>query len=256
MDNGRSVTASIVSHGQGELVDYLIGDLIRSCASRVARLVVTLNVPEREPRALAHAPFEIIVLRNAAPLGFGANHNQAFRHCETPWFAILNPDLRADADFIGVLIAAAHPDDALLSPLILDAEGRKADAVRPLVTPWQMMRRALGERRRATTEAADWLAGMCLLARADAFRTVGGFDLRYFMYCEDVDLSLRMQIAGWRLAVVEDARVVHSARRASRQSARHFRWHVASLLHLWMSRTYWRYQRCRAALQRVRGLVP
>ena len=66
------------------------------------------------------------------------------------------------------------------------------------------------------------------------------------MYCEDVDLCLRQQLAGWRLARADGAAVVHAARRASRRDPRHLFWHLSSLWRLWRSRT-WQAWRARQA---------
>lgn len=247
----RAVTASVVSHGQGALLARLLDDLIRTRPPSLARLVITLNVPEPLPE-LAHAPFDVTVIENPQPLGFGANHNRAFTHCETPWFCVLNPDLRIRDDFLAPLLAVAEPQDAVLAPRVLEPDGGVADSARELPTPWRLVRRALGDRRPAVEDRIDWLAGMCLLIRSGAFRTLRGFDERYFMYCEDVDLCLRAQLAGGRLRRVEAAEVVHQAQRASRRSWRHLRWHAQSLLRLWFGGTLRAYREA-AARQRCRG---
>jgi hypothetical protein len=91
---------------------------------------------------------------------------------------------------------------------------------------------------------------MCLVLNSAAFRSVGGFDERFFMYCEDTDLCLRMQLAGWRVRYVSDVQVVHAARRHSHRTVRYMVWHVASLMRLWTSGVFWSY------LLRRRKLVP
>jgi GT2 family glycosyltransferase len=63
------------------------------------------------------------------------------------------------------------------------------------------------------------------------------------MYGEDVDACLRLQLAGWGLAVEPGARVMHVAQRNSRRNAQHLRWHLASLWRLWQSGVYRQYRR-------------
>jgi len=235
------LTASVVSHGQAALVNTLIADLVRCACPQLKRLVVTLNLPEEGSLRADGAPFEVLVLRNDVALGFGANHNRAFRHCNTTWFAVLNPDLRLPDHALEAVLAAAEPGDGLLSPLILNADASLADAARRLPTPLQIVARRLRTRADGPDPDFDWLAGMCLLLNSDAFRSLGGFDQRYFMYCEDVDLCLRMQLGGWRLHHVKDVSVVHDARRDSHRSVQYLGWHVASLLRLWTSRAFWSY---------------
>jgi N-acetylglucosaminyl-diphospho-decaprenol L-rhamnosyltransferase len=52
------------------------------------------------------------------------------------------------------------------------------------------------------TRAVDWVSGFCMLARADAFRDLGGFDPRFFLYFEDIDICKRLRDRGWGVASV------------------------------------------------------
>ena len=54
-----------------------------------------------------------------------------------------------------------------------------------------------------------------MLWRTSSFRALGGFDERYFLYCEDVDICLRLQLSGQHFTIVEEARVIHDARRGA-----------------------------------------
>jgi N-acetylglucosaminyl-diphospho-decaprenol L-rhamnosyltransferase len=256
MNAQPQLTASVVSHGQMRLVNLLITDLVRNANPQLRRLVVTLNVPEAEPIRAESAPFEVRVLRNDHARGFGANHNRAFQNCETAWFAVLNPDLRFPTDALGTLLAARTTIDGLLAPLILDTDGVPTDSARRLPTPWQVLARRLRLQRSGPDPDFDWLAGMCLLVNSEAFRSLGGFDERFFMYCEDTDLCLRLQRAGWRLRQLTRARVIHDARRQSHRSLRYLGWHVASLLRLWASRIFWSYLTQRRRLRSMRQVDP
>ena len=55
----------------------------------------------------------------------------------------------------------------------------------------------------------DFASGAALCVRRDAWERVGGFDARYFMYCEDLDLCLRLWLGGWAVGVAPAARVEH-----------------------------------------------
>jgi N-acetylglucosaminyl-diphospho-decaprenol L-rhamnosyltransferase len=62
---------------------------------------------------------------------------------------------------------------------------------------------------------AGWLSGSCLLLRRAAFDSVDGFDPRYFMYFEDVDLGEQLGRAGWRNRYVPTAEVIHTGGHAT-----------------------------------------
>ena len=67
---------------------------------------------------------------------------------------------------------------------------------------------------------AGWLSGSCLLMRREAFDSVDGFDPRYFMYFEDVDLGDRLGRAGWLNVYVPEAEVVHIGGHSTQRSSK------------------------------------
>lgn len=238
----RAFTVSIISHGQGAFCVQLLDDLARNAAGAPARVVLTLNIPE-DVRLDPALPFPVEVLRNDRPKGFGANHNQAFRHCDTPLFAVLNPDLRVAADpFPALAQALADPTTGIVAPVVREVDGAVADFVRPLVTPWEVVRRRLRRTQARLDAPPDWIAGMFLAFRSETYARLGGFDERYFLYCEDVDICARARLRGLALRIASGTTVIHQAQRASRRSWRRMRVHVASLLRLWASPTYRQYR--------------
>ena len=234
---GPSVTVSIVSHRQWALVRPLLEQLGRLCPGSVARIVLTVNLPEDIGDVQVGVPVEIV--RNAQPKGFGANHNAAFALCTTPWFLVLNPDIRLDNDAIGCMLAQAAPDTGLLSPRIQEPGKPQPEPFRDVLTPMELLRRRLPDHRPPSQPA--WVAGMFMLVRQEAFARLHGFDERFFMYCEDFDFCARLRLAGWRLQVAHAITVTHEAQRASNSSMRPFLWHMASFLKLWAAPTVWRY---------------
>jgi N-acetylglucosaminyl-diphospho-decaprenol L-rhamnosyltransferase len=236
-----AVTVSIVSHGQLELVRPLLEQLDRFSRALTAKVVLTQNIPEPDLLAGTRWGFEIERIENAVPLGFGANHNQAFDRCTTPWFLVLNPDIRFDRDVLAPLIAQAAPDSGLLTPRILEPGKSEPEQHRAIITPREIMTRRRPDYVRPAVPA--WIPGLFMLFRSEAYRQVGGFDERFFMYGEDFDICARTRLAGWKLQVAEDLMALHDAQRASRTSVRHLYWHVTSLLKVWLSRPFWRYRR-------------
>lgn len=250
------ITLSIVSHDQGALVATLLDDVARVASPLVTAIVVTLNVEEPIPNWPAALATRIVTVVNPSPRGFGANHNAAFGRCATSYFAVMNPDLRLSDDPFAALLSRfdARASESvrlgLAAPRIVSADGTPEDAARGLITPLELILRRLFAARRAPRHDAHWLAGMFLFASSAAFEDVGGFDARYFMYCEDFDLCARLRLKGWTFEIVEGARVIHAARRASHRSPRHLAWHVASLMRMWCSTAFWRYRRLLIAEQR------
>jgi hypothetical protein len=241
----RAITVSIVSHGQLDLVKPLLDQLDRFCSAGIHRVVLTLNIPEPDLLADAAWRFEVLRIENPEPKGFGANHNQAFARCESAWFLVLNPDIRLDSDVLTPLLAQAAADSGLLAPRILEPGKPTPEQHRRIITPLEIVtRRRPGYGLPAVPE---WIPGLFMLFRSEAYRRIGGFDERFFMYGEDFDICARLRLAGWRLQIAESLRARHDAQRASHRSKRHLYWHLTSLLKVWSSAAFWRYRQLVAA---------
>lgn len=238
----RPITVSIVSHGQLALIRPLLEQLDRWSAGSVEKVVLTINVPESDSAIAGLNPrFPIERIDNPAPKGFGANHNAAFAHCATPWFLVLNPDIRLDGDVLAALVTQARHESGLLTPRILEPGKAAPEPHRAIITPLEIL-----TRRRATYEppvVPAWIPGLFMLFRSKAYGQIKGFDERFFMYGEDFDICARTRLAGWQLQVAESLQARHDAQRASHSSRSHLAWHVTSLLKVWSSSAFWRYRR-------------
>ena len=155
-----------------------------------------------------------------------------------PFVCIVNPDvmLSRDNPFPALIEAARRPGVGLAYPTQVDGTGAVQDSEREVPTPWSLLLR-YAVRRRETR--AEWVNGAMWMLPAEAWRGIGGLNPAYFMYCEDVDLCLRLRLAGFTLARA-DATVEHAGQRASHRRMRHALWHIRSLLQLWTSAVFWR----------------
>jgi len=235
----RSVTVSIVIHRQWALVRPLLEQLHRYCHECIAKVVLTVNVPE-EVELGSGWRFPVEVIFNPARKGFGANHNAAFSHCSTAWFLVLNPDIRLDDDVLATLLAQASPKTGLLTTRIQEPNKPEPEPYRRLLTPLELIRRRRPGHHPPVRPA--WVAGMFMLLRREGFAQLHGFDERFFMYCEDFDLCARLRLGGWGIQVNGHTVVRHLAQRASQVDTNHLRWHFVSLLRLWTTSAFWRYR--------------
>lgn len=238
----RNLVVSVVSHGHGDMVQGLLWQLAELSAASVSRVILTHNLPEREPIPPAGGwPFQLLQVVNEAPLGFGANHNRALAGASEAFVCVLNPDvvLAGAEDPFNALLAACESTDVGASyPVQIDPAGRVQACEREIPSPMALFRRRLLRRKETRV---DWVNAACLVLPSVVWRSLNGFDERYFMYCEDVDLCLRLRLRGL-LLVRAPIRVIHIGQRASARSWRHLSWHIRSLWRLWRSPVYARAQ--------------
>lgn len=188
------------------------------------------------------------LMRTGANLGYGTAVNRAVAEIgpEAEFFVVANPDVQWGAGCIDVLLEAAGrwPRAGALGPLIHDPDGSIYPSARHLpslvrggmhavVGPFWKTNPWTAEYRQERTEPSErpvgWLSGSCLLLRRSAFNEVSGFDERYFMYMEDVDLGDRLGKAGWQNVYVPSAEILHDKGHATgRDPARNLAAHHVS----------------------------
>ena len=234
-------TLSIVSHGHRDNIKTLLTTLATLLPSQAFCVVITSNCGERFDDLASIWPGKLKLIYNEAVKSYAANHNAALQSANTDFVAMVDPDLALTASPFEALaeVLTDMPRGSIAAPLVLEPTGGRADNTRELPTPLRIVKRIAIKR---PAEKADWLAGLFLAMSTESFSQLGGFDTRYRMYCEDVDLCLRAQLAGGQLLLADRASVIHPARRQSRRHWRYFIWHLTSLLKLWSSKSYRNYK--------------
>jgi GT2 family glycosyltransferase len=239
------VTVSIVSHGHEQLVRNLLSQLSKY-NTHIAKVVITHNIPNDFVFNDKGFPFELVSIENIQPLGFGENHNRAFKYCETAYYCIMNPDVILTNDPFGNLLkCAAGEKSAIIAPLITNLSGVVEDSARYFPTPFDLFKKIfhLYDGVFPVNESDDvvypeWVGGMFMLVKVDKYQALSGFDESYFLYYEDVDFCLRAWRSCGGVALCKSAVIIHDARRQSRKSFQFFKWHISSaarffIKHLW-----------------------
>ena len=193
--------------------------------------------PEAEAeRATAEGRGDVIFLPTGGNIGYGAAANRGIAELARmrdagrirgDYVLLVNPDVIFAPGSIAELLDCArrNPRAGAVGPLIREADGTAYPSARAvpdlvggighalLADVWPgnpFSRRYRHDSDMSRERDAGWLSGSCLLLRWDAFDSVGGFDSRYFMYMEDVDLGDRLGRAGWRNIFTPAAEIRHA----------------------------------------------
>lgn len=205
----------VVSYGSTSLLEAGLVGLARDAPDLQVVVVDSWSGDHERHRVRALAESEgwhlVAPDRNT---GFGAGADlgvDAAERAGCDAVVLLNPDARADPSTVRDLLRAARAEpDLLLSPLVSHPDG----------SPWFVGGRLDLRTGRTSTRGgaawvggtrptARWLSGACLASSVEGWRRRGGFDPRYFLYWEDVELSLRWQRGGGRIAVQHHLQVIH-----------------------------------------------
>jgi GT2 family glycosyltransferase len=216
-------------------------------------VTLTLNIPETLSFDIKTFPFPIQIEKNTVPKGFGANHNAAFYKYQddSTYFCVVNPDIRLNQDPFPALLNCLKNDViGLAAPIVVGESGLQEDSARLFPTPLKILCKVFGggKDRDYVIENEpvfpDWVGGMFMLFPRVIFEKLNGFNERYFLYYEDVDLCARLRLLRYEVIVCPTARVVHHARRSSHSSFRYLKWHLSSMLRFFCStvffQVFWR----------------
>jgi hypothetical protein len=235
------ITVSIVNHGHDFMLRHLLGQLAKH-STFIAKVIVTHNIPNEDEVIEDNYPFDVAILQNNKPLGFGANHNQAFQYCETQYFCVMNPDINIKSEPFGALLFCfENPKIGIVAPTIITPEGEQEDSARYFPTPLGLIRKLLTDYDGSfpaghdTTQIfPDWVGGMFLVFPSVIYKELSGFDEGYFLYYEDVDICARCWRSGNKVVLVRNIAVIHDARRTSHTNLKYLKWHMLSALRFFL----------------------
>lgn len=211
-----AVGVIVVNFNGGALVLETLGSLLAQRRPPHRIVVVDNDSTDGSGDAIAAGFPSVELVALGENVGFAAANNIGIERLDDcALVALLNPDAVADPSWLAALVAAAvrHPEHASFAsrierreqPGVLDSAG---DVYHVYGTAWPG-----GHGRPVETAAAPMEvfgpSGAAALYRREWLTRVGAFDERYFCYFEDVDLNLRLQLAGGRCLYVPDARVRH-----------------------------------------------
>jgi GT2 family glycosyltransferase len=210
------VAAIVVAYNGGdELLDCIHSLLAQTVRELEVIVVDNASTDGSIERAASAFGPRIRIVRRARNGGYAAGANAGWRATEAPIVAILNQDLILESDCVEQMrqVLVEQPGEVLVSPkLVLKSDPTQVNAVGNDVhlsgVTWC---HGLG------TAASDWhgvlevtaISGAAFMASRAFLEQLGGLEESYFMYMEDVDLSLRTSLDGGRCLVACDAVAIH-----------------------------------------------
>jgi N-acetylglucosaminyl-diphospho-decaprenol L-rhamnosyltransferase len=241
-----------VTYSPGRHLDRFLATLSHATERPVTVVMADNGSTDGAPEEALERHPNARLLRTGANLGYGAAVNRAVADyladpaTDSEFFIVANPDVLWGPRSIDAMLEAAArwPRAGALGPLIRDPDGSVYPSARHQPSlirggmhavvgpvwksnPWTAAYRQ--ERVEPSERPVGWLSGSCLLLRRAAFDEVRGFDERYFMYMEDVDLGDRLHEAGWLNVYVPTAEILHDKGHSTgRDPARNLAAHHAS----------------------------
>lgn len=182
---------------------------------------------------------EVHLIANRDNRGFSKANNQAMELAKGDYFLLLNPDTVVEEDTFEKVVAFMdeHPDAGGLGVRMLDGKGKfLPESKRGLPTPSVAFYKIfglstlfpyskvfgkyhLGYLSEFETNEVEILSGAFMLMRAETIRKVGMLDEAFFMYGEDIDLSYRIILGGYKNYYYPETRIIHYKGESTKKSS-------------------------------------
>lgn len=173
---------------------------------------------------------------NEVNRGFTQGNNQGLARARSRYTLLLNPDTEVRPGALATMIGwmDEHPKVGALGPRVFYPDGSVQPTRRrfpslataflesTFLQTWfprnrVVQRYHMVDRPDDEEQRVDWVVGACLMLRAETIRQVGNLDEGFFMYSEELDYCYRLHEAGWEVAYLPSAEIVHHEGRSSEQ---------------------------------------
>ena len=239
--------AVVVNYEAGPLLTDCVASVLADTSAGPVELVVVDNGSRDGSVAeLQRAHPDVRVVRAPGNVGYARAANLGIAATRADIVAVLNPDTRLERGVAGALVDRVRAQGRLaaVGPRLKNLDGTDYPSARSIpstsvAVDARCARTVLADepvhdavpptrRRPDAARLVDWVSGAAVWLRRDALDDVGGWDERYFMYLEDVDLCWRLRRAHWEIAyepagVVWHVQGASTARRPYRMLAEHHR---------------------------------
>ena len=217
------LTVIIVSWNTLEFLERCLRSIPERFREAPIETIVIDNASTDGSPEMVHERFPSVrLVRNSDNVGFAAANNQGLVQSTGRYVLLLNSDAEVTGEAIEKLVAFLdqHQGAGAAGPQLVYPDGslqfshaRFPGLVEQLMLAFGFGRFILPDESSLADETdprqVDYVAGACLLLRADAYRRIGGLDERFFMYSEETDWCYRLRDAGWEVWFVPSAEVTH-----------------------------------------------
>ena len=196
------ITIVMVTRNSAAILPISLGSLEKAKRILLIDAMSTDNTVE-----VAETFANVEVIRLTEDRGWGAGNNQGFALADTEYGLIINPDTKIPQGCIEQMVrtADANPGAAMVAPLLTNARGDMDLAV---MGPGERHHRELKDPP-AGPFCTWFITGAVVVWRLSAFRDVGGFDEKIFLYNEDTDIAYRAAQKGYSLILDPAAKCDH-----------------------------------------------
>ena len=244
MQEEKHITASIVIYKENlKVLENAIDSFLGSPLSK--KLYIIDNSPSNEFKNKIQNDSVEYIYSNKN-VGFGKGHNSILHKLtsENKYHLILNPDVRFHPEILEKLVLKMESNESfsMIAPRVLNSNNELLYTARRYPSLFELIFRFLGIFKKFTIRgeyknqnhkksfSPDFVQGSFMLFKTEDLLRLKGFDERYFMYMEDVDICRKIDLSGKRKLYFPATEIIHTHRKGSSKEFRLFFIHISSII--------------------------
>jgi O-antigen biosynthesis protein len=230
----------IVNYNVKYFLEYCIRSVLQCSIANECELIVVDNASSDGSVAHIESLFPSVrIISNQVNVGFAKANNQGMAIAKGKYLIYLNPDTLVSENSFAQCIKyfETHPKAGALGVYMLDGSGaylpeskrgfpdlptafyKITGISRMLPKSAKYNKYYLGHLNKEQTHKVDVLAGCFIMMPTALAQQIGGFDEDYFMYGEDIDLSYRVQKAGYENVYLSETKIIHFKGESTRKAS-------------------------------------
>jgi len=239
-DQHITLSVIIVNYNVSYFLEQCLNSVYRSRGIEHMEVIVVDNRSSDNSVAMIKQKFpQVLLMENARNLGFSKANNQGIEQAKGAYVVLLNPDTVVEEHTLEKTLKTFESDEKIggIGVRMVDGKGKfLPESKRGLPTPWVAFYKVFGlaalfpRSKRfgkyhltylSSTENhdVDVLSGAYMGLRVSMLERVGLLDETFFMYGEDIDLSYRIQQAGYKNRYLAETTIIHYKGESTKKSS-------------------------------------
>ncbi|KKR21825.1 MAG: hypothetical protein UT50_C0003G0006 [Candidatus Moranbacteria bacterium GW2011_GWA2_39_41] len=216
MQNSNKLSIIIVNYHSEKYLDKCLSSIYGVWGQDLEIIIVNNDIAESLQNIIEKFP-AVKIIQQKENVGFGRAHNAGAQITKGKYLLFLNPDTIIVNDATDILNKFEQDNSVgIIGAKLVNSEGKNQSwSVGYEATLWNILKNKLGfpESRRiwesAQTQEVEWTSGGSMFIRKEIFAEVGGFDEKFFLYFEDMDLCKRVCKIGKKVLYFPSVRIEH-----------------------------------------------
>jgi GT2 family glycosyltransferase len=236
----NDLTIIIVNWNTKEMLKNCINSIFAESNGIKKKIIVVDNASSDSSVEMIRSQFpEVHLIESGGNIGFGKANNLAIQLIKSPYVLFINPDTVVKNNSIKMMLnyLKTHKEVGCVGCKTVDRDGVVQELpLQKLRSPMRkfvemiimgnitkkILRKVFSFHDPNKSGYVNLLYGACIMAHSEIIKKIGGFDERFFMYCEDVDLCKNITDNGWKVYYISDVEIIHFCGGASTNSKKPF----------------------------------